>query len=106
MNKNFVIINYNTQEFVDKLIMSINKFVDDAHIYVFDNSDHCKFINNFSNVNVIDNTNNQIIDFDLFLSKYPDRIYSSGKYNNFASAKHCYTVEKCIELLFLSIIER
>lgn len=30
MKKNFVIINFNTQNFVDKLIMSINKFVDDA----------------------------------------------------------------------------
>ena len=30
MKKNLVIVNFNTQNFVDKLIMSINKFVVDA----------------------------------------------------------------------------
>lgn len=98
MKKNIIIVNYNTQEFVDKLIRSINHFVDDAIIYVFDNSDTQPFKNCFDNVNIIDNTNGSIIDFNLFLSKYPNKNLSSGRLNNWASAKHCYTIEKCIEM--------
>lgn len=98
MNKQFVIVNYNTPQFIEKLIMSINKFVKDAHITVFDNSDKLPFVNTFDNVKVVNNTNGQIIDFDDFLNKYPKRNYSSAKSNNWASAKHCYTIQKCIDI--------
>lgn len=57
MNKQFVIVNYNTPQFIEKLIMSINKFVKDAHITVFDNSDKLPFVNTFDNVKVVNNTN-------------------------------------------------
>lgn len=99
MNKQFVIVNYNTPQFVEKLIMSINKFVNDAQIIIFDNSDKSPFTNTFNNVNIIDNTNKQIIDFDEFLRKYPKRFRSSAKTNNWASAKHCYTIQKCIDMI-------
>ena len=56
MKKLFVIVNYNTPNFVDKLIMSINKFVNNAQIIIFDNSDKYPFVNSFNNVNIIDNT--------------------------------------------------
>ena len=90
--KFFVIINYNTQQFIEKLIMSINKFVQDAHIYVFDNSDKEPFVNTFSDVEIIDNTQGQIINFDEWLENYSNRYKSPGKNNNWASAKHCYTI--------------
>lgn len=92
MNKQFVIINYNTPQFIEKLIMSINKFVDDAQIIIFENSDNLPFVNTFDNVRIVDNTKGQIIDFDEFLNKYPKRFKSSAKDNNWASAKHCYTI--------------
>lgn len=98
MNKNIIIINYNTQKFVDKLIMSINKHVDNAYITIFDNSDKESFNNKFDNVTVIDNTDGSIINFELFLDQYKNKNFSSGKNNNWASAKHCYTIEKCIEM--------
>ena len=92
MKKNFVIVNYNTPEFITKLIMSINKFVSDANIIIFDSSDKRPFNNIFDNVSIIDNTSGQIIDFNEFLNKYPKRMLSSAKNNNWASAKHCYTI--------------
>ncbi len=99
MNKNFVIINYNTQELTEHCIMSINKFVEGAHIFVFDNSDKEPFVSTFENVNVIDNTNGEIIDFEKFLSRYPSRKRSGGKRNGWGSAKHAYTIEKLIEMM-------
>ena len=99
MKKQFVIINYNTPQFVQKLILSINKFVADAQIVIFDNSDNSTFINTFDNVILIDNTKNQIINFEEFLNKYPKRFCSSAKANNWASAKHCYTIQKCIDIM-------
>lgn len=98
--KQFLVINYNTPEFVEKLIMSINKFTSDAHITIFDNSDKLPFVNTMSsNVGIIDNTKGQIINFKEFLNNYPKRIYSSAKANNYASAKHCYTIQKCIDMI-------
>lgn len=99
MNKQFVIVNYNTPQFIEKLIMSINKFVNDAQIIIFDNSDKFPFINTFNNVNIIDNTNGEIINFEEFLNKYPRRFSSSARANNWASAKHCYTIQKCIDTI-------
>lgn len=98
MKKNIVIINYNTPTFIDKLIRSINHFVKDAVIYVFDNSDTIKFENTFDNVNIIDNTKGYIINFDSFLDQYKNKNLSGGRLNKWASAKHCYTIEKCIEM--------
>lgn len=104
MNKNFVIINYNTQELTEHCIMSINKFVEGARIYVFDNSDKEPFMNIFENVNVIDNTNGEIINFEKFLSKYPSRNRSGGKRNGWGSAKHAYTIEKLIDMMDESFV--
>lgn len=92
MKKEFVIINYNTPEFITKLVMSINKFVSDAHITIFDSSDKRPFENTFDNVSIIDNTSGQIINFTEFLNNYPNRMMSSAKANNWASAKHCYSI--------------
>jgi hypothetical protein len=43
------------------------------------------------NVEVIDNTNGQIIDFREWLDSFPDKQPGTG--NDWGSAKHCYTVQ-------------
>ena len=98
-NKNIVIIHYNTPYLTECLVRSVNKFVNDAKIYIFDNSDKDPFATKFDNVTILDNTKGQIIDFDKWLENYPDRFKSLGKRSNFASAKHCYSIEKCMELI-------
>lgn len=99
MKKNIVIIHYNTPHLTECLVRSINLFMKDAVIYVFDNSDKFPFTAKFDNVTVIDNTRGQIIDFDKWLENYPRKIASPGKVNNWGSAKHCYSVEKCMDLI-------
>ena len=96
MNKNIVIIHYNTPHLTECLVRSINMFVDNAIIYIFDNSDKYPFTAEFDNVTLFDNTKGQIIDFDKWLSLFRTKVFSP---NNWASAKHCYSVEKCIELV-------
>lgn len=99
MNKNVLIVNYNTTLLTQCCIKSVNKFTPGCKIYVFDNSDKEPFVNIFENVNVIDNTKGEIIDFEKWLEKYPNRFKSGGKRNNFGSAKHCFSVEKAMEII-------
>lgn len=99
MEKKICIVHYNTPALTTCLIKSINKYTPGTTIYVFDNSDKKPFKNIFDNVIVFDNTKGQIINFDEWLKKYPDRKKSAGAVNNFGSAKHCYTIQKCIELI-------
>ena len=99
MKKNIAIIHYNTPYLTECLVRSINLFVKDANIYIFDNSDKLPFVAKFDNVKIFDNTKGQIINFNEWLKKYPNRIKSPGKANQWGSAKHCYSVEKCMELI-------
>lgn len=99
MKKNIVIIHYNTPYLTECLVKSINLFMKDAVIYIFDNSDKDPFTAKFDNITIIDNTKGQIIDFDKWLEKYPRRTKSGGRVNKWGSAKHCYTVEKCMEII-------
>lgn len=99
MKKNIVIIHYNTPDLTECLVRSINLFVKDAVIYIFDNSTDKPFIAKFDNVTVFDNTKGQIIDFNKWLEKYPNKIQSHGRVNKWASAKHSYSIEKCMELI-------
>ena len=99
MNKNIVIVHYNTPYLTECLVRSINLFVKDAIIYIFDNSDKKPFTAKFGNVSIIDNTKGQIINFDKWVKNYPHRFASGGMRNNCGSAKHCYSVEKCMEII-------
>ena len=94
-----LIVNFNTQDLTDCTIKSVNKHTPDCHIYVFDNSDKEPFVNTFDNVTVLDNTKGQYIDFDEFMSRYPNAHKSAGRVNNYASAKHCYTIDRCMDIL-------
>ena len=53
MKKNIVIVHYNTPRLTECLVRSVNLFVKDAVIYVFDNSDKEPFQNTFNNVTVL-----------------------------------------------------
>lgn len=99
MTKNVCIIHFNTPTLTEHLVESINKHTPDAKIYIFDNSDKKPFTKEYDNVTVFDNTNKQYIDFNKWLKKYPNRILSGGKANKWGSAKHAYSVEKCMELI-------
>ena len=99
MKKNILIIHYNTPYLTECLVRSINLFVEGATIYIFDNSNEKPFTAKFDNVIVFDNTKGQIINFDKWLEKYPNKKKSGGRLNKWGSAKHCYSVEKCMELI-------
>lgn len=94
--KDVLIIHYNTPELTKAAIRSLTKNTKGCYVYVFDNSDEKPFTYKIPNVEVIDNTKGQIIDFKKFLSQYPDKYPVD---NDWASAKHCYTVHKCFELI-------
>lgn len=96
---NICIVHYNTPYLTECLVKSINKHVGyNCHIYIFDNSDKHPFVYKQDNITLFDNTKGQIINFDKWLEKYPNKILEA-KRNGYGSAKHCYTVEKCFDLL-------
>lgn len=94
-----LIVHYNTPVLIDKLIRSINKTTPNADIYVFDNSDAKPFENIHGNVTLFDNTKGQYIDFDKWLSGYPTHLTSGAVHNRWASAKHAYTIQYCMDNL-------
>ena len=87
-------VHYNTPEMMECMIRSLNKHTV-CRIHVFDNSDEYPFENKFENVEVIDNTRGQIINFDKWLQQYPDR---KARLSNFGSPKHCKTIDLCFEM--------
>ena len=89
-------VHYNTPEMMECMIRSLNKHTA-CTIYVFDNSDEDPFVNTFSNVEVIDNTEGKYIDFDFWLAQFPNR-FTVPK-SNYASPKHCISIQKCFSLL-------
>jgi len=94
-----VIVNYNTQRLTECAIRSLNQHTPGCEIKVFDNSDMEAFVvgENMSNVEVIDNTKGAIINFDELIKSYPDRVFETNG-SNFGSAKHCKTVDVCLDL--------
>lgn len=96
---NILIIHYNTPELTAACVKSINHFTKNAKIYIFENSDKAPFVNIFNNVEVLDNTKGQIVDFDKELKKYPNRRRSLGRFSKYGSFKHCLSVDKCFDLI-------
>lgn len=91
-----VIANFNTQRLTEAAIRSLNKHTQGCKIHVFDNSTREPFVNKFDNVDVIDNTRGQVVNFDAMLAEYPDK-YPTPE-NNYGSAKHCKTIDVCFDL--------
>jgi len=93
------IVHYNTPKLTQCAIRSLWKHTPGVHVTVFDNSDRLTFMlknavfvaGNAPLIDVIDNTQGQLIDFGAWLETFPDREPSPG--NNYGSAKHCYSVE-------------
>jgi hypothetical protein len=103
MNKKTIaIINYNTPELTEAAIKSIRKHGgEDYRVVIFDNSNARPFTKKMRGVEVIDNTNGQVINFDEELEKFPNRVPKIGcaKGCEYGSAKHMMTVQKLWELL-------
>ena len=100
--KTVAIINYNTPMLTEAAILSLRKHGGESYrVVVFDNSDREPFTRPMRGVEVIDNTQGQIIDFDRELEKYPHRDRSIGcaKGCEFGSAKHMMTVQKLWDIL-------
>ena len=89
-----MIVHYNTPVLTDATIRSIWKHTPDAKITVFDNSDKYP-LREIDGVTVIDNTKEQVLDFDEMIASFPNRKESGTGYG---SAKHCYTVDYCMDL--------
>lgn len=83
------IAHYNTPEMTRCCIRSLQRHTPGVGTIVFDNSDKAPFLP-MDGVEIIDNTNGQIIDFDKWLKEFPDKVDVG---NGWASAKHCYTVQ-------------
>lgn len=93
-----LVIHYNTPELTQAAIMSLWKHTPNARVTVFDNSDQRQFVTDGLHsgpVNVIDNTHGQIVDWQKWLDTYPDKLPTPE--NNWGSAKHCYSVEVCMD---------
>lgn len=97
--KKICIVHYNTPYALTCLIKSINLHVNDAYIYVFENSDKELFVNTFDNVEIFDNSHGQILDYETILQNYPDRFKTESKNNGWASFKHCLAIDKCMDLI-------
>ena len=93
-----LIIHYNTPELTEAAIRSLWKHTPDARVTLLDNSDRRPFLRcgNSPVFTYIDNTNGQIVDWDKWLAKFPDKRPSPE--NNWGSAKHCYSVEVCLDM--------
>ena len=89
--KDVVICHFNTPELTEACIKSLFKHTPDVEVFVFDNSNRKKFTAKMQHVKVIDNTKGKYIDFQKFLQGYPRKVDET--INDWASAKHCYTVD-------------
>ena len=90
MEKNVCIVNFNTPELTHAAILSLQKHTQDIKVTVFDNSDRVECFK-MEGISVIDNTQGQIIDFNPFLDRFPNKRNSC---NNWGSDKHCFTIDK------------
>ena len=91
-----LIVHYNTQELTEAAIRSLWKHTPGVRVTVFDNSDRRPFDKSGldGEVEIVDNTRGQVVDWDAWLRRFPDRTPTNNAY---ASAKHCYSVELCMD---------
>ncbi|MBR3467878.1 MAG: hypothetical protein IKH15_11760 [Bacteroidales bacterium] len=92
-----LVVHYNTQELTEAAVLSLWKHTPSARVTVFDNSDRRPFDASRlgGRLSVIDNTTGQVVEWEGWLRQFPRR----GQTNNdYASAKHCYSVELCMDM--------
>ena len=98
MKREVAIVHFNTPELTEACVWSLRKHGGkDYHVTIFDNSDRLPFTAKMENVDVIDNTNGQIIDFDAELAKFDKS--ESGSINNYGSARHMMSIQKLWDIL-------
>lgn len=97
--RDVAIVNYNTTELTEAAIRSLMKHTPGCHVYVFDNSDAKPFATKIPNVEVIDNTKGQLIDFAKELEKHPDRWKKDERKSNFGSMKHTMSVDMLMDMI-------
>ena len=94
-----LIVHYNTPELTAAAIRSLWKHTPEARVTIFDNSDKqpfcCDEIAAYGEVEVIDNTKGQRVDWERWLLQFPGRKNTTA--NNWGSAKHCYSVDLCMD---------
>lgn len=95
MEKNVVIVNYNTPELTTAAIKSLQKNTPDCKITVFDNSDKAPF-KPMKGVTVLYNDRGQMVDFNSVLDKYPKKGKTA---NDFGSAKHTMSVDFVMKMV-------
>lgn len=90
------IVHYNTPELTGALVRSIRKWMPDAGITIFDNSDARPFHPDGPEIYYIDNTRAQVVDFDTLLARHPRR---STEHAQDASVKHMASVDALFDFL-------
>ena len=99
-NINICIVHYNTPKLTECLIKSINKYTPNCNIFIFDNSDEKPFTYKQDNITIFDNTHGQIINFDSFLLKSPNKpSIHNADHGRQISVRHCISVDKCFNLI-------
>lgn len=93
MKQTIAIIHFNTPELTEACILSLRKTGCAWPVILLDNSDKRPFTKKMKGVKVLDNTRQQLIDFDTELEKFPDRIVEHAIQSNFGSMKHCMSVQ-------------
>lgn len=97
------VVHYNTPKLTQCCIRSLLKHTKVDKIIVFDNSDKLPFMmknkqfvaDHGGLISVIDNTHGQHINFNRWLSAFPDKEPSPG--NDYGSAKHCISVQWLVD---------
>lgn len=96
------IVNYNTPELIEAAIMSLRKHGgQDYRVVIFDNSDERPFASKMKSVEIVDNTQGQIIDFDKELKKYKNKVPECGVDGKciYGSDKHMMSIQKLFDIL-------
>lgn len=94
MSRHVAIVNFNTPELTLAAIKSVEKHTKGCTFHVFDNSNK-RPVKVPSYVEYIDNTKGQIVNWQQWLNKFPDR--EEEPTNNYGSAKHTYTIQLLID---------
>lgn len=97
--RNVAIVNFNTTKLTEAAISSLFKKTPGCHVYVFDNSDKDPFKTKLPNVEVIDNTKGQVIDFAKELRKYKNKWTNEASRNDYGSAKHAMSIDRLTEMI-------
>lgn len=93
MKKDICIVHYNTPELTTAAIRSVRKHTPDCIITVFENSDKLP-LPHIEGVHIIDNTKSQEVDFQKFLSRFPNKLPTT---NDWGSNKHMLSVQKLFD---------